>query len=377
MCVVSQIPKPTSFPTIIIHFPTRRSLNYDRFAYIDDHEGHNVMIQAHGDSWCDENEGGPACLLKTLPEGYGHHIFDYQGITMDIDLNDVRSEHSSPQHFYIQTAVKWTQEEKQPATFLQFQNPTSGSSIPSTYRFKRRRGCAHYFNYTHENLGSGKLFPSTAILHGHQSQLDSWWLLKGDGVYKALEAFRHKKGYNIPMTVEKTPDEILRLKEGVIEAVKGADGVAELICEVEKPNQSCFMKAGFMKKNEYQEMLYDRRIHMKCIPEIRLEEGETLTVVVFNYAEDVKKTVNLKWSDYANSGMDVEQIEEEETLQQHTIFRADYARDDAKYLAWSSGSAAADIAEKKWAPPLRYYYTFWPDGQSFHQEPEYIGETDP
>eukprot|EP00520_Triparma_pacifica_P010270 CAMPEP_0118645960 /NCGR_PEP_ID=MMETSP0785-20121206/7787_1 /TAXON_ID=91992 /ORGANISM="Bolidomonas pacifica, Strain CCMP 1866" /LENGTH=426 /DNA_ID=CAMNT_0006537893 /DNA_START=606 /DNA_END=1883 /DNA_ORIENTATION=+ len=352
------------YPPIHIHhahlFPyLKETMTEKRFVIKDGHAdepgGHCVIFQNHGDSWCSEEDGGPACLLKTAPEGHGFRIFDYDGMILDMELNDVRPSKSSRQNFFALAAVKWTQEERAPATYLQFGNPQSGKTIGSTYRFKRRRATALYFNYTHDNLGSGKVAHSSVVMHAHQSQFDSWWLFKGKGVYAALEKYRVEKGYNIPITEAKNEDNIIKLKQEIIGAIKKDGGEdVELICEVDKPCMSCWEKDGHLKKSEYPEMLYDRRVDVKCAESIRLEEGETLTVVVFNYPEKAQKTLNLDWIHYRNLGHTIEEIEKEETLQQHTIFRGDYIRDDAQGLAWSSGTPGLDVQEGKFAPPAKW-----------------------
>ena len=106
---------------------------------------------------------------------------------------------------------------------------------------------------------------------------------------------------------------------------------------------------------------YDRRTDVRCKDEhIRLDEGETLTIVAFNLSEETSKSVNMRWSGYKDKK---EEDLQSEGVVQHTLFRTNFRRDDAEEIEWSSGNADVDIANGQFAPPVRYKYSTWPHGK--------------
>eukprot|EP00933_Yihiella_yeosuensis_P033601 TRINITY_DN2726_c0_g1_i1.p1 TRINITY_DN2726_c0_g1~~TRINITY_DN2726_c0_g1_i1.p1 ORF type:complete len:644 (-),score=90.18 TRINITY_DN2726_c0_g1_i1:461-2347(-) len=62
------------------------------------------VSQWHGDSQCSASDGGTACYITTLPEGFGFPAT--QELRLDIDFNDVRAPKSPEMHFWLETAIR-------------------------------------------------------------------------------------------------------------------------------------------------------------------------------------------------------------------------------------------------------------------------------
>lgn len=162
--------------------------------------------------------------------------------------------------------------------------------------------------------------------------------------------------------------ELTELKERVAGSIKSAaqdGGDAELLCEVPVPSMVCRKNAGLVvtsSMKDIEEMMWDRRVDIRCREgDIRLDEGETLVVVVFNLAEEIGKSVDMTWNNYADKTPD---MLADQIMQQHTIFRGDFVRDDAASVPWSTKTADGDIEQGIFAPSVRWKYTSWPDGKS-------------
>jgi hypothetical protein len=359
-----------SYPPIHLHhahvFPYGTDECFERIIKRDGHEwtdGHAVLIQAHGDSACPESAAGNACLLKSLPRGYGYRISNYTSMFADFQTNDVRHEGSEDISYYMMVAASWTQRPLIPATFLQFQSPvmTQGGLIPSTYKFQRSKSSMLYFNFTNEDLGDGRIAMDSVILHSHETLLDAWWLFKGDGIFDALEQFREDKGLDLPVLFEKGRNSMTDMKRDVLDAIRANGGEdVEALCEVPKSSVECKRKSGH-GQDEYKTMLFDRRAEIHCVEEgdVVLKQGETLTVVVFNMADEVGKTVDLLWR--GNGGKKAADLNDQ-VLEQHTIFRADFVSDKGEHISRSRLSADEDIERGEYAPPAKWSYAFWPDG---------------
>jgi hypothetical protein len=377
-------------------------------------DGHLVLFQSHGDTACTEERGGDACFLRSAPDGHGYRVKDFKGLECDFGVNDVRHSGARKQEWYVQTAVSWTVDgDLPPATFMQFQNPVmlvdEVNGIRSTYKFRRdkvraqasgasakegdwlqvahsrpnscspslsRQGVVTWFNFTNADLGNGLIQASDLIIHGHQSQLDSWWLFKGRDTYGALERLRHEAypGGSLPLSVPGSRAELTNLKERVAGAIKSAargGGDAELLCEVRVPSMVCRKNAELvvtLGMADIKEMMWDRRADIRCREgDIRLDEGETLVVVVFNLAEDIGKSVDMAWEGLEDKSPE---MLADQILLQHTIFRADFVRDDAPSVPWSTGTADGDIERGIFAPPVRWQYSSWPDGKIVAQYKE-------
>ena len=74
---------------------------YDKEAQLIDWE-----FDTHGDRECTVENGGSACLLQILPDGYANRI-DYPLCSLG-DWNDMRPEGSPEIEFWIENAFRWT-----------------------------------------------------------------------------------------------------------------------------------------------------------------------------------------------------------------------------------------------------------------------------
>ena len=83
----------------------------------------SVLGQTHGDSPCTEQEGGMACLLNVLPEGYGYGRGVMNRMCIDGELNDVRQPNSSLLEFYFEVGLRFQSPRPQQLSFLSIGNP--------------------------------------------------------------------------------------------------------------------------------------------------------------------------------------------------------------------------------------------------------------
>jgi len=86
-----------------------------------------IEIDIHGDRECAQASGGIACLVRSLPAGFGVSLSD--PIEMLGDINDVRPANSKSLPFSVQAAIRWTRQRQRPAGLLAViaGNPPEGS----------------------------------------------------------------------------------------------------------------------------------------------------------------------------------------------------------------------------------------------------------
>merc|ERR1711908_154472 len=59
------------------------------------------LSQWHGDSQCADSEGGTACYVTALPDGFGFPV--QEALRLDVDFNDVRPLNSIDMKFWLET----------------------------------------------------------------------------------------------------------------------------------------------------------------------------------------------------------------------------------------------------------------------------------
>eukprot|EP00928_Gymnodinium_smaydae_P066206 TRINITY_DN4924_c0_g1_i2.p1 TRINITY_DN4924_c0_g1~~TRINITY_DN4924_c0_g1_i2.p1 ORF type:complete len:447 (-),score=67.46 TRINITY_DN4924_c0_g1_i2:744-2084(-) len=62
------------------------------------------ISQWHGDSQCAASDGGTACYVTVLPDGFGFPV--NQELRLDIDFNDVRPPQAPRMDFWLETAIQ-------------------------------------------------------------------------------------------------------------------------------------------------------------------------------------------------------------------------------------------------------------------------------
>jgi hypothetical protein len=304
--------------------------------------------------------------------------------------------------WYMEVAVIYSHKQHTEATFLHFSNPTSGGG-PATYALPIDESTSLiYFNYTHDwsshvsdhgpsspwgkqifgdsnksksaefmsamardidagaiqQLGAGTV--SNIHIHTHQSMFDSLLVFKesnrGDKVFQAIDSLR-PEGTRLPYIPECHNDTLEATKVRLVELALG-QGRAQLLCEATKPGlvweaiptaaraHSATEKEGSSSGTgthapHAPHAYHDRLMDLQCLKNIRLEQGDTITVVAFNKARPTSTAGPVTRSSPSRWGRAV--YEGERFAQsQHTIVRMDFVSDaardraEARRRSWSS-----------------------------------------
>eukprot|EP00939_MAST-03C_sp_MAST-3C-sp1_P004189 g4189.t1 len=339
------------------------------YAYGD---SHHIIIQAHGDSHCLEDEGGESCILHMAPEGLGHRISRTKdGLVVDFDVNDVRAT-DDPLRFYVEVAVAWTFESKRESTMFSFGNPVcscSSHGAPGTYRYFKFLDAWMYYELTPPTeLPDGQFDTSSLITHAHQNQLETLWILSGRGAYALLERVRRSLPLRLDLGTnsEKWPKSWNYRNRSVF-SYPNAVHVIDLETlkqyirnEIEKSHAEKESDEFVVFECEASHNLvcdhYDRQASMYCRSDVlRVGKDAPLVVVAFN--RRVKPTAKDATTYDPFCGL------HSVANSQHTIIRGYYVVTEDEEEEDDSNRK-----EKKNAnalPPSLYMYTKWPNEDLF------------
>lgn len=297
-------------------------------------DGHQLIFQSHGDTYCQDSDGGVACMLRELDNGEAFQLVNSQsGISADWEVNDVRpkarSDEGNLMEWYFEVVLVHSIEQSkptqgaistkvQPVTFMGFNNPCWGGG-PCTYAMPLDASSVlAYYNYSHMSvLGPGLL--KNFIVHTHQTVMDSIFVFKGAGVGTALEKFRRDAALPIILDChgEQGGFSIEQAKREIFSSLPTTD--AELVCEATKPSVH-FECSGHEESQECH--AYDRRLQLNCLESVHLEPLDTLWVVAFNRAHK-PNGVERNTAAFNRSRL----YDGLYATYQHSIFRGDFLAD--------------------------------------------------